>query len=134
MGEAALTPPNPAQITPKKSYESLRMIDSISGVLKHLAHALAVPLAAAMWLGAGPPAQAIPTDSLIHYDFNSVSGTPATTQIVEYGGDLSGWTPVAIPETSAGIVEITPGSPSDHVKVAIPNQGSQTFVRLKVSQ
>ena len=54
----------------------LRVIDSISGTLKHLA--LAVPLAAAMWLGAGPSAQAIPTDSLIHYDFNSVSGTTVT--------------------------------------------------------
>ena len=55
---------------------SLRVINSISGALKHLT--LAVPLAAAMWLGAGPSAQAIPTDSLIHYDFNSVSGTTVT--------------------------------------------------------
>ena len=54
----------------------LRVINSISGILKHLA--LAVPLAAALWLGAGPSAQAIPTDSLIHYDFNSVSGTTVT--------------------------------------------------------
>ena len=72
-------------------------------------------------------------DWVFEYDRNDVSITPATMQIVEYGGDLSGWTPVVIPETSAGIVEITPGSPSDHVKVTIPNQGSQTFVRLKVS-
>ena len=33
-----------------------------------------------------------------------------------------------------GIVEITPGSPSDHVSVVIPAGGTQTFVRLKVSQ
>jgi hypothetical protein len=32
------------------------------------------------------------------------------------------------------MVEITPGSPSDRVKVTIPNQGNQIFVRLKVSQ
>ena len=51
---------------------SFRVIDSISVTLKHLARAL--PLAAAMWLGAGPSAQAIPTDSLIHYKFDSVSG------------------------------------------------------------
>jgi hypothetical protein len=59
---------------------------------------------------------------------------PATTQVVEYGSDLTGWTQVAIPATSAGIVTITPGSPADRVKVTIPNQGNQLFVRLKVSQ
>jgi autotransporter-associated beta strand protein len=52
-----------------------RVIDSIAVTLKHLAHAM--PLAAAMWLGAGS-VQAIPTDSLIHYDFNSVSGNTVT--------------------------------------------------------
>jgi hypothetical protein len=59
---------------------------------------------------------------------------PARRLPLEYGSDLSGWTPVSIPATSAGIVEITPGSPSDHVKVTIPSGGSQIFVRLKVSQ
>jgi hypothetical protein len=58
----------------------------------------------------------------------------STTQTVEYGSDLTGWTPVSIPATSAGIVTITPGSPSDLVKVTIPSGGSQTFVRLKVSK
>jgi hypothetical protein len=53
---------------------------------------------------------------------------------VEYGSDLSGWILVIIPATSGGMVEITPGSPSDHVKVTIPTLGSQTFVRLKVSK
>ena len=52
------------------------IINPIRTALKRLT--LAVPLAAAMWLGAGPSAQAIPTDSLIHYDFDSVIGTTVT--------------------------------------------------------
>jgi hypothetical protein len=59
---------------------------------------------------------------------------PATTQVVEYGSNLTGWTPVTIPATTAGIVTITPGSPSDHVKVTLPASGNQVFARLKVSQ
>ena len=59
---------------------------------------------------------------------------PATTQIVEYGSSLTGWTAVNIPVTTAGLVTITPGSPSDHVKVTLPAGGNQQFVRLKVSQ
>ncbi len=54
------------------------VINSISSTLKHLA--LAVPMAAALWLGAGPCAQAIPTDALIHYTFDtgSISGATVT--------------------------------------------------------
>ena len=74
----------------------------------------------------------------IYYRPLSVSKTgtisPATTQIVEYGSDLTGRTPVVIPTTSAGIVIITPGSPSDHVNVTLPVGGNQTFARLKVSK
>ncbi len=68
------------------------------------------------------------------YDRSDLSLSPATTQVVEYGSNLTGWTPVTIPTTSAGIVTITPGSPSDHVKVTIPDPGTQIFVRLKVTQ
>jgi hypothetical protein len=69
------------------------------------------------------------------FEYNrSDAAQASTTQVVEYGNDLNGWTPVIIPATSAGIVTITPGSPSDHVKVTIPAIGAQTFVRLKVSQ
>ncbi len=42
------------------------------------------------------------------------------------------WRAVKIPTTSAGIVTITPGTPSDHVAVAIPISGSKTFARLRV--
>ena len=70
---------------------------------------------------------------LFEYD-RSDAALASTTQVVEYGSDLTGWTPVTIPTTSAGIVTITPGSPSDHVAVAIPAGGNQKFVRLKVSQ
>jgi hypothetical protein len=69
------------------------------------------------------------------FEYNrSDAAQSSTTQVVEYGNNLSGWTPVTIPATSAGMVEITPDTPSDRVKVTIPNQGNQMFVRLKVSQ
>jgi hypothetical protein len=69
------------------------------------------------------------------FEYNrSDAAQSSTTQIVEYGNNLSGWTPVLIPATSAGIVEITLGDSSDRVKVTIPNQGPQTFVRLKVTK
>ena len=67
------------------------------------------------------------------YD-RSEQAQPSTTQVVEYGSDLSGWTPLIIPASSAGPVTITPGSTSSHVKVNIPNPGAKTFVRLKVTQ
>ncbi|MEO0017500.1 MAG: hypothetical protein RLZZ522_783, partial [Verrucomicrobiota bacterium] len=70
---------------------------------------------------------------VFEYD-RSDAAQPSTTQTVEYGNNLTGWTPVAILESSAGMVEITPGTPSDRVKVTIPNEGTQMFVRLKVSQ
>ena len=73
-------------------------------------------------------------DWLFEYERSDLSLSPATSQVVEYGSDLIGWTQVTIPATSAGIVTITPGSPADRVKVTIPNQGNQLFVRLKVSQ
>ena len=67
------------------------------------------------------------------YDRSKLSPPPATTQVVEYGSDLTGWTPVTIPATSSGIVEIIPGSPNDRVKVALPNFETHLFVRLKVT-
>ena len=71
---------------------------------------------------------------VFEYERSDISMAPATTQVVEYGSDLSGWTSVTIPATTGGIVTITLGSPSDHVVVTLPSQGNQTFVRLKVSQ
>ena len=71
---------------------------------------------------------------VFEYDRADLSLAPATTQVVEYGSDFAGWTAVAIPETTAGSVTITPGSPSDHVTVTIPALGTKIFVRLKVTQ
>ncbi len=52
------------------------------------------------------------------FEYNrSDAAQDSTIQVVEYGSDLSGWISVPIPATSTGIVEITPGSPSDRVKV-----------------
>ena len=70
---------------------------------------------------------------LFEYDRSDIS-QPITTQTVEYTTDLITWTIVAIPATSAGIVTITPGSPTDHITVTIPNSGVKTFFRLKVVQ
>ena len=58
----------------------------------------------------------------------------ATTQVVEYGSGLTGWTAVPIPAVSNGNVTITPGNLSDHVKVTLPAQEAYGFVRLKVNQ
>ena len=80
------------------------------------------------------PALTKPAGSWLFEYERSDAAQPSTTQVVEYGSDLTGWTPVTIPTTSAGIVTITPGSPSDHVVVTLPVGGSQQFVRLKVSQ
>jgi hypothetical protein len=71
---------------------------------------------------------------IYEYDRSNASAPPATTQIVEYGSGLSGWTQVPIPATSAGIVTVTPGSPKDRVSVALPNLGESGFVRLRVSE
>lgn len=68
------------------------------------------------------------------YDRSFLSQPPGTSQIVEYGDDLTGWTEVPIPLTSDGIVTITPGSTSDHVQVTLPFLGAQVFARLKVAQ
>jgi autotransporter-associated beta strand protein len=68
------------------------------------------------------------------YKRSDLSLLPGTTQVVEYGSDLIGWTPIAIPVTSSGMVTITDSSPSDEVEVAIPVAGPKIFVRLKVTQ
>ena len=68
------------------------------------------------------------------YDRSDLSLPPGTIQTVEYGSTLSGWTQVPIPATGSGIVTITPGTPSDRVKVTLPVLGTKIFARLKVSQ
>ena len=71
---------------------------------------------------------------VFEYDRNDDSLPPATTQVVQYGNDLSGWTDITIPATSSGTVTVTPGTPTDHVRVVIPNLGGKVFARLKVTQ
>ncbi len=74
------------------------------------------------------------TNWRFEYDRSDLSLSPATTQVVEYGSDLTGWTTVTIPATSADTVTITPGSPTDHVSVPIASPGPRTFARLRVTQ
>lgn len=63
------------------------------------------------------------------------SATSGTTQTFQYGTDLIGWTPVAIPG-GEGVV-VTPNTPSagiDTVTITLPaSTGPQVFGRLKVS-
>lgn len=68
---------------------------------------------------------------VFEYARNDASLPPATTQIVQYSEDLTNWTDITIPATSSGNVNITPGSPSDQIRVTIPDNGNKVFVRLK---
>jgi len=66
---------------------------------------------------------------------------PETQQTFQFGSDLSGWTPIAIP-TGPGVISVppatvtvTPGTPADTVKVSIPKTSAtdgRLFGRLRV--
>jgi autotransporter-associated beta strand protein len=71
---------------------------------------------------------------IFEYNRSDLSISPATTQSVEYGSDLIGWTSLGIPLVSGGTVVITPGTPTDHVAVTIPGAGAKIFMRLKVTK
>jgi hypothetical protein len=71
---------------------------------------------------------------VFEYHRNDLSISPATTQAVEYGSDLVGWTSLGVPLVSGGTVVITPGTPTDHVAVTISGAGAKTFMRLKVTK
>jgi hypothetical protein len=68
------------------------------------------------------------------YDRSVASRPPATTQVVEFGDDLSGWTPLAIPADTSDNVTIIPQGGTDRVEVTLPALGIRGFARLKVSQ
>ena len=78
--------------------------------------------------------QAVGGAWVFSYDRSVASRSPATTQIVEYGDDLSGWTAVIIPLNSATNVAITNQGETDRVVVTLAPLGTKGFVRLKVSQ
>ena len=71
---------------------------------------------------------------VFEYDRSHLSKSTATTQVVEYGSDLVGWSAVTILDGGGGVVTITPGISSDRVKVTLPAGGPRQFARLKVSQ
>ncbi len=68
------------------------------------------------------------------YDRSVASRPPGTTQIVEYGDNLSGWTRVTIPAGNATHVTVTPQGSTDRVEVILPALGARGFARLKVTQ
>jgi hypothetical protein len=78
------------------------------------------------------PTLAKSDDQLVFTYYRSKAAQNSISQIVEYGNNLGDWTPVEIPAQSLGNVTITVGEFSDKVSVAIPNEGRQTFFRLKV--
>lgn len=71
---------------------------------------------------------------VFEYYRNDFSRPPYTTQVVEYGNDLTTWTSVLVPSISSGDVTITDGGSLDHVKVVIPDQGRTVFARLRVAR
>lgn len=73
-----------------------------------------------------------PAGWFFEYDRSDASAPPATTQAVEYSTNLVHWMQQIVPPSSAGPVTITPGSPADHVRFALPGLGQTGFVRLKV--
>lgn len=52
----------------------------------------------------------------------------------DLGSNLLGWTDITIPATSSGAVTITPGMPTDHLRVVILSSGVKLFARLKASE
>ncbi len=68
------------------------------------------------------------------YDRSVASRPPASTQIVEYGNDLTGWTQLTVPLNSAANVTIIPQGQTDRVQVLLPALGDKSFARLKVFQ
>jgi len=68
------------------------------------------------------------------YNRSVASRPPGTTQIVEYGDTLTGWTQLAIPAGSTTNVAITPQGDTDRVEVTLPALGATGFARLKVTQ
>jgi hypothetical protein len=68
------------------------------------------------------------------YNRSVASRPPGSSQIVEYGNNLTGWTQITIPVTTSGSVTITPLGQMDHVTVTLPALGTTGFARLKVTQ
>ena len=69
---------------------------------------------------------------VFEYDRGASSRPPNAIHIVEYGSDLTGWTPVTVPYSTSGSVTVSLGAATDHVKVVIPTAGTKVFARLRV--
>jgi hypothetical protein len=60
-----------------------------------------------------------------------------TTQVIQHGSTLTGWTDVPIPATTAGNVTIAPDTPAaglETVTITLPGGPGPRFGRLSVSQ
>ena len=82
------------------------------------------------------PTASTPGSNVVFTLYRRNDSTTDTTQVFQYGSDLSGWTDLAIPG-GAGVV-VTPDTPSagiDKVEVTIDRTGNpKLFGRLKVVQ
>ena len=76
---------------------------------------------------------------LVFTYFRRAESVGETTQTLEYGTDLLGWTAVTIPATSSGRFVITPDTPSPGIEQVVATLSplanhSQIFARLRVDQ
>ncbi len=82
------------------------------------------------------------TDYEFTFSRRDDSLSPETTQVFQYGTDLSTWTSIIIPASSqvvdAATVTVTDGSPADTVKISIPKSTvapeTKLFGRLQVTK
>jgi autotransporter-associated beta strand protein len=76
------------------------------------------------------PKMTVTSNSMV-FEYDRSNTAVNIVQIVEYGNDLIGWTPIKILPVTSG-VNIMAGNTSAHVKVTIPLNGGQNFARLRV--
>lgn len=80
------------------------------------------------------PASAISGGNLV-FSYNRFDDSLGdTTQVVQYGNDLVGWTDIPIGAMGVGMVAIMDHGATDTVTVTIPMSGTKMFARLKVTK
>lgn len=88
-----------------------------------------------------PTVQVTASDFVFTFQRRDDALPPETTQVFEYGSDLSNWTSVSLPATTATqgeiSINITDASPADTIAVSVPKSlasGGRLFGRLRVTK
>ena len=88
-----------------------------------------------------PTVQVTASDFVFTFQRRDDSLSPETTQVFEYGTDLSNWSTVNIPATTATdgaiSISVTDASPADTVTVSVPKSQAidgRIFGRLRVTR